>query len=232
MHDLAPLVQHLHFLAGVARVLLAANLGDQVHGELVGKGIGRAHRLAGGHAAGLAVELVEAGLAGARGRLVGGADDALEAPSPMERPEGHDADDGRAVGVGDDALLDVLHVLGVDLGDDQGHVGVHAPGVGVVDAEGAGGRRDGQLLLGQVVAHGREEDVELAVALGCGDLDGDLLPAEGHGAPRVHAALRGEGHDLLHGEIALLEALQHLRAHDARCTQDADDFSAHDASLL
>ena len=44
----------------------------------------------------------------------------------------------RAVRVGDDALGDAVERVGVDLGHDERHVGVHPPRRGVVDDDGAG----------------------------------------------------------------------------------------------
>ena len=54
----------------------------------------------------------------------------------MQRPGGNQADDGRAVGIGDKAVMP-LDVVGIDLGHDQRHLRIHAEGVAVVDHDGA-----------------------------------------------------------------------------------------------
>ena len=76
--------------------------------------------------------------------------------SSIERLERDDHLHRRAVGVGDDPAVAVDRV-GVDLGDDQRHVVVHAPVAGVVDDDGA---RLDQLRrpLGADRAAGRGED--------------------------------------------------------------------------
>ncbi len=65
----------------------------------------------------------------------------------MQRLQGDDHLDRRAVRVGDDPLVPG-DVVRVDLGDDQGHVGVHPPGARVVDDDGAGLRGDRAELAG------------------------------------------------------------------------------------
>lgn len=54
----------------------------------------------------------------------------------MQRPRGNQADDGRAVGIGDKAVMP-LDIVGIDLGHDQRYLGIHAEGMAVVDHDGA-----------------------------------------------------------------------------------------------
>ena len=57
--------------------------------------------------------------------LVGRGDDRLDGALLGEGIDGHKRDDRGAVGIRDDALVP-LHVLGVDLGNDEGNIGVEA----------------------------------------------------------------------------------------------------------
>ena len=54
----------------------------------------------------------------------------------MQRPRGNQADNGRAVGIGDKAVMP-LDVVGINLGHNQRHLGIHAEGMAVVDHDGA-----------------------------------------------------------------------------------------------
>ena len=101
----------------------------------------------------------------------------------MQRPRGNQADDGRAVGVGDKAVMP-LDVVGVDLGHDQRHLGVHAEGMAVVDHDGAALDGLGQQLLGDIVAGSAEYDVAALKGLGASLFDHNLLAAELDGLAR------------------------------------------------
>ena len=70
----------------------------------------------------------------------GGDEDLLDTEAFLERLEGHDQADGRAVGISDNVtagqlarrlFFDQVKMFGVDLGNDEGHVGRHAEGAGV-----------------------------------------------------------------------------------------------------
>ena len=82
-------------------------------------------------------ELVYGGLTGAGHTLVGADNHALNGVERVKGLEHHDQLDGGAVGIGDDARIHVQR-LGVDLGDYQGNLGLHAPCAGVVDDVAAG----------------------------------------------------------------------------------------------
>ena len=113
----------------------AADLRQHVEGDLVR--VDRGDRVAAvEHRARLAAQLVDRRLAGAGDRLVGGDDEALDPGRVVERLQRDDHLHGRAVRVGDDPLV-AREVVGVDLGDDERHVVVHAPVAGVVDDDGA-----------------------------------------------------------------------------------------------
>ena len=94
--------------------------------------------------------------------------------------DGHQRDDGGAVGVGDDALV-LLHVLRIDLRHDQGHIRVHAEGAGVIHEHRArldDGRGE---LLGDVVLRRAQHDVHALEGLVTGHLHGEVvaLPVDG-----------------------------------------------------
>ena len=95
--------------------------------------------------------------------------DPLDPGSPVERRERHGHLNGRAIGTGDESLV-VPEVLGVDLGNDQGHARVHAEIVAVVDDDGAA-------LDGLPAELGRSA----FFALGARE-EGDLDAVEGAGA--------------------------------------------------
>ena len=142
----------------------------------------------------------------------------------MQRPQGHEADDGGAVGIGDDALVGG-DVGGVDLGDDQRHVLVETEGVAVVDAHRAALDGLGEQLARDLVARGAEHDVDALEGIGLGEHHRHVLPAEAHGA--AHRARARQGHELGHGEVTLLETLNHLLADDARRTKNGNPLAAH-----
>ena len=98
------------------------------------------------HLPGLLVELLDAGPAGAGDGLVGAGDHAAQPGHVVQRLQHRHGGHGRAVRVGDDALGDRVQEVGVDLGDDERHVRVHAPGRGVVDDDGPGGGEAGRQL--------------------------------------------------------------------------------------
>ena len=134
--DLAGLVDQLALLVGVVvAVREAARLGKRVEGDLVWVD-GRHRLLAVEHRARLAEQLVDRGLAGAGDRLVGRDHEALDPRLVVEWLQGDDHLHRRAVRVGDDPAVP-LDRVGVDLGDDQRHVVVHAEMAGVVDDDGA-----------------------------------------------------------------------------------------------
>ena len=118
--------------------------------------------------------------AGAGHRLVAAGHDALDGTVVVQGVDGHQRDDGGAVGVGDDSLV-LLHVLRIDLRHDQGHIRVHAEGAGVIHEHRArldDGRGE---LLGDVVLRRAQHDVYALEGLVTGHLHGEVvaLPVDG-----------------------------------------------------
>ena len=131
VQDLFGFVRELHLLLGVGIVQKDVTMRQAVFVD----GVGVDH---GGFAAlTLVFELVHGGLTGARHTLVGADNHALNGVEGVKRLEHHDQLDGGAVGIGDDARIQVQR-LGVDLRDHQGNLGLHAPCAGVVDDVAAG----------------------------------------------------------------------------------------------
>ena len=142
----------------------------------------------------------------------------------MQRPRGNQADDGRAVGVGDKAVMP-LDVVGVDLGHDQRHLGVHAEGMAVVDHDGAALDGFGQQLLGDIVAGSAEYDVAALKGLGASLLNHNLLAAELDGLAR--RACARQQLELTDRKLLLVEALEHLGAHGSRRAQNSNRVLFH-----
>ena len=137
----------------------------------------------------------------------------------MQGLEGDDELRGRAVRVGDDALLlDVAHRLGVHLRDHEGHVGVVAPGRGVVDHDRALRGDAGDHSLETLAAGGHQAEVHVGKIVGVEGLGLQRLVPEGD--LDALAAAGGEGHHRRRPGRPLGEDVQHLAAHIARRTDD------------
>ncbi len=149
--DLPALVAELLLLVGLTGAVVddRPGHGKHVEGDGAGEVVGRSRcrrrpRRGPGPAivatglAHLRLELVGTGQAGTGHRLVGADHQRFEPGFAVERLQHRHGDHGGAVGVGHDALGDVLERLGVDLGHHQRDVGVHPPGRRVVDDGGAG----------------------------------------------------------------------------------------------
>ena len=118
-----------------------------------------------------------------------------------------------------------LDVVGIDLGHDQRHLGIHSKGVAVVDHDGAALDGLGQQLLRNVVAGGSKHDVAALKGLGASFLNHDLLAAELDGlARRTHARQQLE---LANRKLLLVEAIEHLGAHGSRRAQNSNRVLFH-----
>ena len=218
VEDLAALVLHLHLLAGVALEGLAADLGNDVVRDLILEDLGL-KVLALGKGLDLIVEFVDAALARAADGLIGRGDDRLDGAFLGEGIDGYKRDDRGAVGIRDDALVP-LHVLGVDLGNDEGNIGVEAEGARVIDEHRARLDDRGSETLGDVVLGRAKDDVEPFKGIVGGFDDGAFLPAERDLTARASGACDGtKGRDR---EIALFENFDHFLTDGARCAENTD----------
>ena len=224
MHNLAALVLKLHLLGGETFLLHAADLRNEIIGKLRRKSARIGKLLAAAQSSKLLLELTHARNASARSRLVRAHNHALDARELVQRPGGHQADDGRTVGIGDKALVP-FDVLGVNLGHHQGNIGVKTERMGVVHNHSAALHGLGQKRLGEVILNGAEYDIAALKRLGAGLLDHHLLAAELNSlAGRASARQQLE---LAHGEILLVKALEHLGAHGSRRAQNSHRVLFH-----
>ena len=228
VHDLAALVLHLHLLGGIALEGFAADLRDDVIGDLILEHLGR-DTLALTQQLHLLHQLLRAACARAGHGLIAGGHNALDGAVVVQGVNGHQADDGGAVGVGDDALV-LFGILRVDLRDDQRHVRVKAEGAGVIHEHRAGLDDGGSEALGDVVLRRAQDDVHALKRLVAGQLHGDVPPVPGQHL--AHGALRGQQVQLVHREIPLCQHLHHLAAYRAGSAQNRNVIFFHGCSSL
>ena len=122
-----------------------------------------------------------------------------------------------------------LHVLGVDLGDDEGNIGVEAEGARVIDKHRARLDDRGSETLGDVVLGRAKDNVEPFKGVVGGFDDGAFLPAERNLTARASCACDGtKGRDR---EIALFENFDHFLTDGARCAENTDVDLLHDTTF-
>ena len=218
--DLARLA---HALALLGRVVVAVleglDLRQHVEGDLVRIDGGRGHLLRVELRLHLLVQLLDGALSGAGHRLIARHHDPLDAGVPEDRPERHDGLHRRAVRVRHDALVAVERVR-VHLGHDEWHVLVHAPLGRVVDHDGARVGEARRPLLAHLRPRREQRDVEALDRLVVERLDRQRAASPLERAPG--RALRGERHHLVRRERALVQHLEHGRAHRAGGSHDGD----------
>ncbi len=217
--DLAALVAELLLLVGLTRAVVddRAGEGEDVEGdrrrELLGGGELDGAAVEGelggpiGDLAHLGVELVDTDPARARHRLVGRHDEPAETGGSMQRAERRHRRHRGAVRVGDDALGDALEVVGVDLADDERHVGIHAPRRRVVDDGRAALDHLRRQLPRRVLAVREQRQIEPGERRRGGVLDLDLGVAPRQALPGGPG--RREVPDLRHREAPLVEQPAH-----------------------
>ena len=197
---------------------------ERRHRELV---VGRAVQ----KLARLIVELGHRGRAGAARRLIGRNDNAGDFRQVIERFQGDDHLDGRAVRVCDDARVP-RHVARVHLGNHQGHILIHAERARVIDHDGARGNHSLAHRLGNVGACGEQRNIDALERLGghflhskltCGNvaaaLEGKLLASRARRRERAHLACR---------EVQVMQDLQELISHSARRTGNSNNRMSRD----
>ncbi len=205
-------------------------MGNDVEGDALGELLGL-ECLVDEEALGLVQQFVHAFLAGARRRLIGRHHDALDDDGVVDRLQRHHHLDGRAVRVGDDAAALVAgDRLGVDLGHDQRHVGVHPPVRRVVDHDRAGLGRARAVLGRHLGARRAQHDVDALEVEFRQVLDfQDRFVAE----RRLLADRTGgsQRNNVIGREISLGQDLQHF-ATDIAGRADDGDSVAHDCLRL
>ena len=171
------------------------------------------------HGAGLREQLVHAFLAGARHRLVGGDDDALDGGEIVQRLQRHDQLRRRAVRIGDDVLArEQRDRVRVHFRHDQRHVLVVAEGRRIIDDDAALLADLRRPFLGDVAAGRHDADVGVGKIILVERLDLQRAVAERHF--RALAAPRGQRHHFAHRKAALFQYVEHFPAHIARGADD------------
>ena len=208
VEDLARLVDDLDLLLVVAIGLESPSARHDVVRELIGI---RCHRrlLAVGDRLRLLLQLIDQRTSGARRRLIGGDQHALQAGRLLQRVQGDGQRDRAAVRIGDDALV-LADVVAVHLGHHQRHVFLHPPRRAVVDHQCAGFRRDRAIHQRDVAASGEQGDVD-ALERGLAKLfhlERAAVVRHGHAL----GPLGREGDDAFDRKLPLREDAQHLVA--------------------
>ena len=223
VHDLAALVLHLHLFARIALVLLAADLRDEVIGDLVREDL-RLHGLAGAQCLDLLGQLHGAARACAGNSLIRRGDHGADRTDGVERVHGRDRDDRRAVRAGDDAVVQ-LHILGIDLRDDKRHIIVHAVGGRVVHKHRARAHDLRRVETGDVTLGSTEHDIEAAEVLLRRLLDHDGAAVPLHDLARAAAA--GKQAQLRDRELTLRKNLHHFAADRTGRAENTDFIQFH-----
>ena len=136
----------------------------------------------------------------------------------MQRLQGQRHDDGRAVGVGDHTVVP-FDVVGVNLGDDQRNILVHAERAGVVHHDGTCGHDGLAHLLGNAGACREQRDVDALERLGRHFLHDQIASWD------LAAAAEGDG---LAGRPGARQGA-HLCSREIEIVQDVHEFLAHGA---
>lgn len=140
----------------------------------------------------------------------------------MQRRDSHEADDGRTVRIRHNRPLpepNARHGLGVDLGDDERHLGVHPVRGAVVHDDGAAGDGRGRVDAADAPSGAEERDVDPVEGPGLREvLDGVVAVLEGD-AP-AGGALAGEEAEAAVGEVAGGDDAQELLPDGARGAHD------------
>jgi hypothetical protein len=114
--------------------------------------------------------------------------------------------------------------VGVYFRHDQRHIGVVAPGRGVVDDDAALRADLGRPFLADCPAGRHQAEIGIRKIIGFEVLDLEGLVAEGHFGP--YRAARGKGYDFADWEGALRKNIEHFAADIARRPGDCD-FETH-----
>ena len=139
----------------------------------------------------------------------------------MQRLQGHDQLSGRTIRVGDDVLLGKADDrIGVHFRNDQRHVGIVAPGRGIIDHDAVLGADLGSPFLGDGAAGGHQADVGVGEVVVLQRLYLQRLVAEGDlGALRT---TRRQRYDFVGRKATFRQNVEHLPANIARGARDCD----------
>jgi hypothetical protein len=192
--------------------------GDHVERNLVG--VDLAGHFAAPHVGlNLRLEFIDRIHPGAGDGLVGRGEVTFQAERPVQRPKRHQRDRGRAVGVGDDALV-VPQPLRIDFRNDQRHISVHPVGRTLVDHDTARLDRIGRKGPGDRALGCKKRHVDRGEHPGPSFLDRVFAArAFGNLADRPR---RGEQPQRGHREISGVQELQQFLTGGAGRADDGD----------
>ena len=157
------------------------------------------------------------------GSLIGSHLNVLDVREVVERLEGYNHDDGRAVGIGDDVAWSVQGVFAVHLGHHQGHIVIHAEGAAVIDHDAAVLGDGGGKLAGWSGSHRYKSNVDvLEVIVVLQEFHHIVLAAERENASGT--AFRAEKDEFSHGEILFVEDTHEFLSY---CAAGANNSNLH-----
>mmetsp|Transcript_24192 Transcript_24192/g.29338 ORF Transcript_24192/g.29338 Transcript_24192/m.29338 type:complete len:290 (+) Transcript_24192:684-1553(+) len=230
--DLASLLHHLHLLLVVSIFHHVGVVGEQVECVLASEDVG-GERLAIDNLLGLLLQLCHSSGSSTRGGLVGGDHHAVHTHSLVEGSGSHQADDGGAVGVGNNATsagLHPSHCLWVNFGDHQRDTFGHPEGTAVVDNHCALLRSDWSEFLADGAASREERDVHAVPAVLCEffnsvglTVEVNLLSCRPSAGKHLHLAVR---------EVALDKHLQEFLTNSTGHSSDCNDGTIWSLSSL
>lgn len=219
VEDFSSFEEHFLFFFGVAVVEEGIDVGDEIVGDLARVDFGF-DGLPVDEGVDLGFEFDDSLGTAAGDGLVSGGDEAFESEGAVEGGEAHQSDDGGAVGIGDDVFGVLVGGLGVDFGNDQGDLRVHAESGGVINDETAGGGGVGGKFEGDVSASGEKGKVEMGEGVFGEFLDDEVFSAKGDG--RSGGAGGGEQGEVGKGEVTFFEAKKHFTANGSGGSNDGD----------
>mmetsp|Transcript_26181 Transcript_26181/g.46566 ORF Transcript_26181/g.46566 Transcript_26181/m.46566 type:complete len:333 (+) Transcript_26181:63-1061(+) len=199
--DLLGLLHHLHLLLVVPVLHHGRVMREQIEGILKGEDV-HGDGFVVKHLARLQHKLIHGSGTSARSRLVGGDNHPLDGAHLVQRRDGHEGDDGGAVGVGNDATLPLTvlhprHRVWVDLRNHQRHPLCHPKRGAVVHHHRPRINRRRPKLLADTAASAEQRNVHILEAVHCELLHRvglavkvDLLPCRPCTGEHLHVAVR------------------------------------------
>ena len=220
MHDATALVFHFHLLLGVAGIEKSIDLGNDIEGDLVREDF-LLDRLVVGDGLGLVAEFVDGAGSCSRDSLVGRSEDSLHAKSSVQWMQGHEGDRGRAIRVGNDAAV-VFHILAVDFGNDEWHLGHHPKSRGIIDHDRAAIHGGFGVVARNSAAGAEKGDVDVAEGVERERFNGVSFATKFEGFTR--RAGRGEEAEACDGKVAALHDAEHFHSDRSGRADDCDSI--------
>ena len=220
MHNLLCFVVHLHLLLGVTVIGKDIDLRNYVEGQLIGKLLD-GWLLACQYLTVLFVELSHGSGTGTACSLIAGNVDAPDVADILQSLQGNNHHDCGTVGVGDDIAGTVQSILGIALGNYQGHILFHTEGAAVIYHHGTVlGNGLGKLLACTASCAGKSDIHTLEVVVMLQQLHFNFLSAEGILCSCT--ALASKEKQLVNGEISLIQNSQEFLTYGTAGTNNCN----------